>query len=112
MACSPPPIPYLKAVLDKWVPDICAYHDAAWKTRKWRDKWRADIKATGDMLLRGIVLTACGILAPIWFFLFGTIYWWWKKLFSCKNKIWLNKIREFFLKLKKTCNVILNEMKD
>lgn len=76
--CTPPPIPGLKKALDAWVPDICAYHDAAWATRKWRDKCTADFRATVDLLLRGGVLTLCGMLAPIWFCL-GTVYWGWKK---------------------------------
>lgn len=82
--CTPPPIPRLKAALDKWVPEICEYHDAAWVTRKWRDKWKADYRATRDLLVRGLVLTACGVFAPVWFVVFGTPYWMWKK-YVCKS---------------------------
>lgn len=77
--CTPPPIPYLKQALNKWIPDICARHDEAWTTRKWADKWRADVRATFDITVRGAVLLICGVLSPLWFMGPGNIYWLWKK---------------------------------
>lgn len=71
--CSPI---LFKSWWDKRFGDLCDRHDAAWKTRRWKDKVSADFVLCGEIAARGYTLLSYATFA---YLVVATIYWMWKK---------------------------------
>jgi hypothetical protein len=74
MSCS---FPIFRQWLEDRFGDLCEQHDVDYVKRVWVRKVASDFEFCAGMASRGY--TALSLCAFLYFTIFGTIYWLWKK---------------------------------